>query len=486
MRIAVIGAGPAGLTAAHELARGGANVDLFEASPHVGGMSRTIELWGQRVDLGPHRFFSRDPRVNQLWQQAIGEEYVILQRLTRIYYQNQFYQYPLIPSDVFTKLGLRETAASIASYLKCHWGEQSTDPAEISFEDWVVRRFGRRLFETFFKSYSEKLWGIACSELSADFAAQRIRGLNLFQAMKASVTSGREHRTLINRFAYPKNGSGQLYQTLAQQFVAFGGTLNLEQPVKAIEFGGQEEIRISVSGNDCRHYDHVISTMPLTHLIQSLPSIPDHVRKAVGALEFRNTTLVYLRMKATDLFPDQWLYIHDPSVRIGRVTNFRNWSPALYSNSDETILCCELWSDHRDAVWNAAPEPLIAQVESELKQVQLLQDQTVIDGHVIRIPHCYPIYRRGYQRHVNAVADYLHSLKRITAIGRYGAFKYNNQDHSILMGILAAENLLYGKQHDLWQVNADREQYHEASPAKPSSPMPFAQGFNVAAYPLSK
>lgn len=460
MRVAVIGAGPAGMTAAMQLSQGGADVDLYEASPNVGGMSRTIDLWGQRVDLGPHRFFSTDCRVNRLWLSVVGDDYTMVDRLTRIHYDQKFFNYPLKPLEAFQKLGAVNALLCVASYAI----EQFSSPKdESSFESWVVRRFGRRLFETFFKSYSEKLWGISCSELSDEFAAQRIKQFSLREAMLSAISRRRakSHKTLVDRFAYPHGGTGMVYERMAEQFQQAGGRLHLNAPVRRI-VNEQGRVRgIELIDGDMPLFDHVISTMPLTLLVRGLTEVPASVLAASGQLSFRNTILVYLNYDSPSLFADQWLYMHSPSLRTGRVTNFRNWVKELYGDSTSTILSAEQWCNNDDACWTAPDNVLIEQAAAEMKQAKLVGDERLLGGHVVRVPRCYPVYRRGFRTHVDQIADFLKTISGLHVIGRYGAFKYNNQDHSILAGMLAAENLLAGRTHDLWDVNSDDELYQE-------------------------
>lgn len=463
MRIAVIGAGPAGLTAALQLSRSGASVDVYEASSQVGGLARSIDLWGQRVDLGPHRFFSTDARVNRFWIDIVGSDYTMVERLTRIYYQGKLFHYPLKPLDVFAKLGIVETARSILSYANQGLHRPSKMSETPSFETWVVSRFGRRLYETFFRTYSEKLWGIPCTELSEDFAAQRIRKLTLSDAIQNALfrRNQTKHRTLADCFAYPLRGTGEVYERIARQIVATGGRILLNHPVSQVVIDGQRVTGLrSVNGLEVP-YDHVISTMPITLLINGINGVPKPVSDAASKLTFRNTVLVYLEVEDPSLFDDQWLYVHDSKVQIGRVTNFRNWGTPISSHNTTSILCCELWCNHADATWNANDPDLVKQVSTELQQIGLLNGQRICNSHVVRIPRCYPVYRIGYRNHVDTISEFLQSIGGLSVIGRYGAFKYNNQDHSILMGLLAAENVMHSNSHNLWNLNSDFDSYQE-------------------------
>jgi protoporphyrinogen oxidase len=454
------------MTAALELARGGARVSVFEADQQVGGLARSLELWGQKVDLGPHRYFSTNQRVNRLWRGVVGDEYCLVNRLTRIYYQGRFYDYPLRPLNALRNMGVLTAGACLASYLKEKVAPTTTTGQQDTFESWVIHRFGRRLYEMFFRSYSEKLWGIPCSELDADFAAQRIRKFSLGEAALSALFPARasRHKTLVERFAYPLHGTGSVYVKMADELRALGGELHLGTPVRRVLRDGHDIRGLELTSGECRHAEHVISTMPLTLLVRSLGDTPPEVESAVASLSFRNTVLVYLHVAAESLFPDQWIYVHSPDLRMGRVTNFRNWSPGLYGESKNTILALEYWCSADDSLWSETDESHISRAEREMRSTGLLNGASVLAGHVVRISRCYPVYARGYKSHVQTIAGYLKAFRGLTPIGRYGAFKYNNQDHSILMGILAAENILQHATHDLWSVNSDDDSYQESAP----------------------
>ncbi len=463
MRVGVIGAGPAGLTAAYQLAKGGADVEVFEAGPHVGGLSRTLELWGQKVDLGPHRFFSSDPRVNELWLEVVGDDYRMVDRLTRIYYRRRFFHYPLKPANALWNMGACRALGCVASYLREKAYPTYTAAENQTFESWVVSRFGRRLFDMFFKSYSEKLWGIPCDQLDADFAAQRIKKFSLGEAVKAAVGLGKgRHKTLVDQFAYPTGGTGMVYERMAAAVARFGGHVHLRTPVRRIVHAGGVVGGLELADGAVRHFDHVVSTMPLTLLVGGLGNLPDHVRRAVASLRFRNTVLVFLNVAGAGLFRDQWLYVHSPELGMGRVTNFRNWVPDLYGDSPNSILALEYWCYDEDPLWQEDEARLIERATAEMRSTGLLGNARVLAGHVERIRRCYPVYARGYKRYLNPVVAHLRQFQNLHVIGRYGAFKYNNQDHSILMGLLAAENVAGGRSHDLWAINTDSE-YQESA-----------------------
>ena len=466
MRVGIIGAGPAGITAAYELTKRGVRVEVFEAGPHVGGLARTIDLWGQRVDLGPHRFFSKDARVNRLWHEVAAGDFKVVKRLTRIFYDSKFYDYPLRPSNALKNMGVVSAVSCVASYARQLIVNRGLKDEPATFEEWIVSTFGRKLFEMFFKSYSEKLWGIPCSELDADFAAQRIKKFSLGGAVLNAVGLGRgRHATLVEQFEHPVGGTGMIYERMAAAIRQKGGTVNLSAPVSGITADGAG---LRFPDGCVEAFDHIVSTMPLTLMVKSLPDIPQEVEQALAKLAYRNTILVYLRVNKTSLFPDQWLYVQSPELRLGRVTNFRNWGEELHAGSDDTILALEYWCDAEDPVWTSGDDDLIALGTGELRQTGLLHGAEVLEGHVIRLPRCYPVYRAGYKQWLAPVIGHLRKLPRVTAIGRYGSFKYNNQDHSILMGLLAAENIAEGASHDLWRINTDYGEYQEKAPAEPA------------------
>jgi protoporphyrinogen oxidase len=458
--VAIIGAGPAGMTAASKIIQSGLAVEVFEAARQVGGLARTINLWGRRVDLGPHRFFSKDKRVNQVWLDAVGDRYDMVDRLTRIYYNGQFFSYPLRPFETFSKLGAVETARCLLSYVKA---QMSPAPEDASFERWVVDAFGQRLFDIFFKTYSEKLWGIPCSDLDADFAAQRIKKFTLQEAIVGAIDrrSRAKHVTLVDRFAYPHEGTGYAYERMAQQVRSNGGEVWLERPAKRVVVSAGEVEGLELADGTFVPSKRVISTMPLTLLVERLDGVPAPVLQAALSLEFRNTILVYLLLQPEDLFPDNWIYVHSDSLETGRVTNFRNWSPRLHGDARGSVLSMEYWANDGDELWLRADADLVALASDEIVRSGLAQAGQVLEGRVHRIRRCYPVYRRGYRRHIDVIREYLSSIRGLQVIGRYGSFKYNNQDHSILMGLLAAENVTGGAGHDLWSVNSDYSTYQE-------------------------
>lgn len=466
MKIAVIGAGPAGMTAAYKLSEAFPHkridrLDLYESSDQVGGMAKSLRLWDQVVDMGPHRFFSHDRAVNEFWLEVAGSDYKMVNRQTRIYYKGRFFDYPLKAGNALKSMGLWEAALCMASYLLEKIFPTKQDG---TFESWVTGRFGKRLYRMFFKTYSEKLWGISCTELDSDFASQRIKRLSLFEAVKNSIKKGGDskHKTLVDQFAFPLGGTGSLYEKMAGTILKNGGSIHLNTPVEKVLNRDGKAYAIVLESGETIEYDHIVSTMPISLLVTRLPEVPEDIKQRALSLKFRNTILVYLNVDNSNLFSDQWLYIHSDDLRMGRMTNFRNWIPELHGERHESILCVEYWANFEDPEWSESDEWYIELAKEELGRTGLAKPEQIGEGKVIRIPRSYPVYFSRYKEVLEPVETYLNGIGNLHVIGRYGAYKYNNQDHSIFMGLLAAENILEGKDHDLWEINTDYDTYQEA------------------------
>ena len=458
-KICIIGGGPAGLTAAYQLTKNGQKVSVFEADKIVGGMSKTFKLWGQLVDLGPHRFFSDDPRVNKLWLEVVGDKYSMVKRITRIYFDNKFFDYPLKPLNALLNLGFFRSTLCVISYVKYRIFPLRNKE---NFETWVINRFGKQLYNIFFKSYSEKLWGIKCDKLDIDFASQRIKKLSLYEAIKNSFFSNKNsHKTLVDLFAYPNKGTGYVYNNFKNKIAKLGGKIYLKKKIKSLKIVKNNAL-VKFSNGKMEKFDHVISTMPITNLVNNLNNVPKLVKKNISNLYFRNTILVYLKINKKKIFTDQWIYLHSKNLNVGRITNFSNWNSMINNSSKNTILCMEFWCYNEDSIWKNSDKDISALAIKELIQTNLVSSKSIIDTKVVKIPKCYPVYFKNYKKNLRPVIKYLKTLKRLNVIGRYGSYKYNNQDHSILMGILVAENLTLNKNHDLWSVNTDYD-YQEKS-----------------------
>jgi protoporphyrinogen oxidase len=463
-RVAVIGAGPAGLAFASRYVEKGGTCVVFEASPFVGGMARSFRLWNGRVDVGPHRFFSSDPVVNSFWHKHVDGNFELISRQTRIYYKNRFFYYPLQATNALRNLGLLKSLTAIISYVTTKIFPPRNDG---SLEYWVSSRFGRALFNTFFRVYTEKVWGIRCKEIDADWAAQRIQGLTLWKAVKGALLGNRRNKlkTLVDEFAYPSEGNQYFYDKQVSFINSHGSHVLTNQAIKRVITKNSEVVGIELSDGSVEHYEIVVSSMPITQLIKGLSDVPTHVQEAADQLRFRNTILVYLRIKEADVFPDQWLYIHDPQLLHGRITNFNNWSRGIRPTDDTTILCLEFWCFDEDSIWQMPDAELIELAFKELLETKLVSPELIDVGHVLKLKRSYPVYERGYKQHLDVVTSYLDTIKGLIAIGRYGSFKYNNQDHSILMGILAADAVAEEKLPRLWSINTDSN-YQEASESK--------------------
>ncbi|MBL4704220.1 MAG: FAD-dependent oxidoreductase [Flavobacteriales bacterium] len=462
-KIIVIGAGPAGLSCAYELAKNGYQVLVIEASEHVGGMSRSFNLWGQRVDLGPHRFFSKQKEINDFFKALIKDDYILVNRQTRILYNGDFLHYPLKLRNILKSLPFGTIIRILWDYLMSKLFPIK-NPKNI--EEWVTNRFGKKLYELFFKSYTEKLWGIKCTEIGADWAAQRIKSLSLSGAIQAAIfgNRGNKHKTLVDQFAYPKNGTGTIYERAAMAVEEFGGEIMLNTPVKRVLLNDSTKRveAVELVSGVIHQADYVVSTMPITSLIKGFNNVPSAVLKAASGLRFRNTILIYFEIDHKDLFTDNWLYIHAKEVKHGRITNFRNWSPDLYGDHETTIVCMEYWCFEEDEIWTEDESKTIALAKEEILKINLLPENVnIINAKVVKVPKCYPVYEIGCDIKLEQIKNYLNTIENLFAIGRYGSFKYNNQDHSILMGFLAANSIKENKPIDLWKVNSDSEYLEE-------------------------
>ncbi|WP_420640829.1 NAD(P)/FAD-dependent oxidoreductase [Candidatus Leptofilum sp.] len=460
--IIVIGGGPAGLTAAYELIKQQYKPIVLEKNNKVGGIARTENYRGYHFDMGGHRFFTKSVRVQQFWQEVLGDDFLRRPRLSRIFYKNKYFHYPLKPLNALVGLGPIEGIRIIGSYVRWHlfpYKEEET------FEQWVTNRFGKRLFETFFKSYTEKVWGIPCSELKAEWAAQRIKDLSLKTAITAMFLKPQETiKTLIEEFDYPRRGPGMLWTAVQDCINAQGGQVQLNSNVVGIQREGQQITGVTVEQNGRTHTligSNFISSMPVTQLLKWLdPPPPTHVLQAANQLNYRDFLTVCLIVKKPELFPDNWIYIHDPSVQVGRIQNYKNWSADMVPDPNTTSLGLEYFCNEGDAIWNMPDEELVMLAKQEIAKIGLAQPDDVVDGAVFRVEKSYPVYDADYEDSLETIKHYLASLENLQTIGRNGLHRYNNQDHAMLTGMLAVRNLLLGEQNDLWRVNAEQE-YHE-------------------------
>jgi protoporphyrinogen oxidase len=477
--VVVIGAGPAGLTAAYTLLKksaGDVRVTVVEADPvYVGGLSRTVTHKGFHFDIGGHRFFSKSKEVEDLWTEILPRDMLERPRSSRIYYRGKFFSYPLKAGEAFFKLGPAESLLCLASYIKARLFPV---PAPKSFEDWVGNKFGRRLFRIFFKTYTEKVWGMSCREISADWAAQRIKGLSLATAIKNALVPQKSApdastiKTLINSFRYPRKGPGMMWEACAEKVKALGGELVMGQRVTRCAWDeGRKTWLVSARDAEGRGRDfpahHVISSAPLRSLARALsPALSERAVSAAEGLRYRDFLLVALMLKDRGLFSDNWIYIHDPGVRVGRIQNFKSWSPEMVPDPSLNCYGMEYFCFEGDTLWSSEDDALVEMAASELERIGLCRAGDVVDACVVRQRKAYPVYDETYAANVESLrAELEERFPTLHVAGRNGMHKYNNQDHAMMTAILCAENVLAGERlRDPWRVNQDAE-YHEAGSA---------------------
>ena len=474
-RVVVIGAGPAGLTAAYLLSKRGVPVTVLEADPeYVGGLSRTVQYKGYFFDIGGHRFFSKSSAVEDLWTEILPDDLLQRPRASRILYRGRFYSYPLKAFEALRNLGIVESALCMLSYLKA-----KVSPIEnpTNFEDWVTNNFGARLYRIFFKTYTEKVWGMSCREISADWAAQRIKGLSLRSAIQhalapkpKSVDRTKVIKTLIDSFRYPRKGPGMMWDAAAEKTRAQGGRVLLGHRVVAVKMGsGTFSVEAETADGTRETFiaEHVISSAPIREIFAELDPKPSpEAATAARSLSYRDFITVALILRERNLFDDNWIYIHDPGVKVGRVQNFKSWSPQMVPDPSMACFGLEYFCFEGDGMWTMADEELVALATGELLQLGLAQDGDVRDGCVVRQKKAYPVYDERYRDNVAVVRDEI--AKRypgLHLVGRNGMHKYNNQDHAMMTALITVENIVAGRTvRDPWNVNQDAE-YHEAGEA---------------------
>jgi len=458
----VIGAGPAGLSAAYELAKRNLRPVVLEERDKVGGLARTENYQGFHFDMGGHRFFTKVKEVNEMWREVLNGNFLRRPRLSRIYYNCKFFSYPLKPFNALVGLGFWESTWILLSYLK--W-QIFPHRQEDTFEQWVTNRFGKRLFQTFFKTYTEKVWGISCSELKAEWAAQRIKDLSLKTALLSMFVKPKKTiKTLIDEFDYPRLGPGMMWKAVQEAIEQRNGRVQLNSEVIRINRTGSRIDSISVANNgDQRTIQgtHFISSMPLTDFVKRLkPEPPSKVLKAAEQLKYRDFLTVCLIVNKPELFPDNWIYVHDPAVKVGRIQNFKNWSPDMVPDPSKTSLGLEYFCTEGDELWNMQDADLIEIGKREVQRIGLANYSDIESGCVFRVPKSYPVYDSDYRDSLATLKEFVSSFENFQTVGRNGLHRYNNQDHAMLTGMLAVRNLAFGEHNDLWSVNADQE-YHE-------------------------
>jgi protoporphyrinogen oxidase len=460
---AVLGAGPAGLTSAWVLARRRQRATVLEADGTVGGIAKTVEFDGYRFDLGGHRFYTKLEPVLRLWREMLGPELLTRPRMSRIYYRGRFFNYPLRAKDVFRGLGVIESARSAMSYF--YWRRRWRDLRPQTFEEWVVRRFGRRLYDAFFRSYTEKVWGIPGSAIEAEWAAQRIQEFSLSHAILGILGLQRDNpATLIEKFLYPRRGPGQMWEAFRHWVEERGIPVLLNHRCVGIrhQAGRVERVIVRTNGTEREHpVDAVLSSIPLPELVESLdPPAPAEVRSAAAQLRYRNLCLVALMTRSAEPFPDNWIYIHDSRTQAGRVQNFGAWSKDMVREGT-TCLGVEYFCFEDDEIWEMSDERAVQMAAEDLETIGVLDPGQVSNGVKVRVPKAYPMYDAGYREAVAEIRGYLEHFENLKTFGRNGLHRYNNQDHSMWTAILGTLNHTDGASHDVWSVNTKAEYLEE-------------------------
>lgn len=460
-KVIFLGGGPASLAGGLELARKGYLVTILEREDRIGGISKTINFKGYRFDVGGHRFFSKSAEVMNLWKDILGDEFRKTPRLSRIYYNQKFFMYPIQIGDTLKKAGIITSLACLLSFVRYRIFPIRN---EKSFADWVTNRFGKKLFDMFFLSYTEKVWGIPTQKLSADWAAQRIKGLSLWEVLKNAIFKPKNKaKTLIDEFYYPRYGPGMMYEKMAEKIEELGGKIIKNQQVTGIFTQNSQASFVKTRNQDSDEQtfygDYFISSIPLPDTASFIEPKIDFSADIKNHLRFRDFLSVNLIIDQKDIFPDNWIYIHDPSVKMGRIQNFKNWSPDMTPNPKHSPIGCEYFCNQGDSFWNTPDQELIDLARNELEKIGLIKKDSLIDGNVYRMRDAYPVYTGNYQDWILKARKTIETVSNLQAIGRGGMFRYNNMDHSILSGIFAARNIM-GEKSDLWEINEEKE-YHE-------------------------
>lgn len=463
--VVIIGGGPAGLTAGYELLKYGFNSVILEKSSQVGGISRTETYKGYRFDIGGHRFFTKVGEVEAIWQEILKDDFIEVPRLSRIYYEGKFYDYPLSLIKTLLNLGPFRSSLILASYLKAKVRKKlNPNFKPETFEDWVIDCFGKRLYRIFFKTYTEKVWGIPCSKIRADWAAQRIQNMSLKRVVINTLFGGNEAKSLIKTFKYPRLGPGMMWERCQEILEAKGTPVHLNTEVVEVQREGMRITKVIAKQGDSTFElegEHFINSMPISLLVKRLnPLPPEEILTAARGLKYRDFLIVALMINHDHLFPDNWLYIHSPEFKVGRIQNFKNWSPEMVPEANKTCLGMEYFCSEGDDIWEMSDSNLIELASREIINLNLgVVEGDVADGCIIRQKKAYPVYDGEYRQHLKVLQDYIGMFENLQTVGRNGMHRYNNQDHSMLTALLAAKNIA-GEEHNLWNVNLERS-YHE-------------------------
>ncbi|MEA2843578.1 MAG: hypothetical protein QOJ69_1249 [Actinomycetota bacterium] len=460
--VVIIGAGPAGLTAAWELSKSDHTATILEADSVVGGIAQTAQRDGWRFDIGGHRFFTKVQAVEDVWHEILtDDEFLLRPRMSRIFYNGKFFDYPLKPGNALKSLGLVESVRCVASY---GWARVRPPKDQTTFEGWTASRFGYRLYRIFFKTYTEKLWGVPATEIQADWAAQRIKNLSLMKAVTNAILPSRNQKeitSLIEEFQYPKYGPGMMWERCREKVEERGTKVEMESPVTAVHHAGGRAVAVSTPGG--RHpASHVISSMPISTLLKIMdPPPPEEVLAAANGLHYRDFLTIALVVPESCGFPDNWIYVHSPDVRLGRIQNFGSWSPYLVKEG-RTCLGLEYFVFEGDDLWTMADDDLVELGKKELGILGLVDPSKVESGYVVRMPKAYPMYDATYKANVKTLRDWIQAnTPNVFPVGRNGMHRYNNQDHSMYTAMLSVRNILGADPpHDIWNVNVEAV-YHE-------------------------
>ena len=460
--ILIIGAGPAGLTAAWEANKHGLKTLILEGDKEVGGISRTVERNGWKFDIGGHRFFTKVDEVYEIWDEILDEkDFLLRPRMSRIYYKNKFYDYPLKASNALFNLGIIEAIRCVLSYFYVRIRPPKNQD---NFENWVAARFGWRLYNIFFKTYTEKVWGVDATTIGADWASQRIKNLSLMKAILNAFQinkSGEIITTLIDKFKYPKYGPGMMWETAYKKLLEQGHEINLNSRVSEISKNDNHYL-VTTKEGEVYKATNILSSMPLAHLPKTVkPEPTSNIKKSGENLKFRDFLSVALVINEEDAFPDNWIYIHEPGVKVGRVQNYGSWSPYMVKEG-KTCLGLEYFVNIGDELWSMDDENLISLATEELESLSLIKKNSSLEGYVVRMPKAYPVYDLNYSDNISIIEDWLSSEhSNIYPIGRNGMHRYNNQDHSMMTAVKSIRNIVLGETNDIWKINVEEDYLEE-------------------------
>lgn len=447
-KVLIIGAGPAGISCAYELAKENISSLLIEKESFAGGICRTIDYQGFKFDIGGHRFFSRSKAINNLWHYVLGEEFLSRRRKSRIFFNDNFFTYPLKLPEAALKIGLPRSLFIFADYLKAQFSFPKNN--DDNFQDWIIKRFGRRLFELFFKSYTEKVWGISCKEISSEWAEQRIEGMSLFSLLKKSLLGmkQRELKTLLDSFYYPKYGAGQMYERMLEIALQNGARVKYNCEPQKIEIEDNRVINVALKdkpgGVSKVDVDYLVSSMPLSEIFPLFaPQAPREVLSAAEKLRYRSLINVGLIIKADSFLTDQWIYINDYGFKAARMQIYKNWSPYMGTQDKNLInLGMEYFCLKGDELWNSDDNALINLAKNELKKIGLFKEFEFVAGFAARVPYAYPVYTGSYRQDLEILNNYIVKIANLETVGRCGRHRYNNMDDSMISGLSAAANII--------------------------------------------